>query len=250
MMKLRPLTLRLAGVALALAALGGLAQVLPLGAWLRQGEEALWTLGGWAFLFYPLAFALCNLLLLPGTILAVGSGVFFGLWWGTSLTLAGNMVGAAIAFLISHRLARRWLERRIRGNRRWEALHAGIEREGWKVIVLTQALPLFPSSLLNYLYPLASIRFRPCMVWIALGQLPALFFYNLLGVMTRLGLRETESPWRTAAWLAGLGVTIAGFLLLTRIAMRLLAAARNPPLPTQPFDTGAFGASVKNHPHA
>jgi len=249
-MRMRPLSLRLAGVALALVALGVLARFLPLEAWLEQGEQALWAMGGWAFLLYPLAFALCNLLLLPGTILAIGSGVFFGLWWGTLLTLAGNMVGAAIAFFVSHRLARRWLEARVLGNPRWQALHAAIGREGWKVILLTQALPLFPSSLLNYLYPLASIRFRPCMAWIALGQLPALFFYNLLGVMTRLGLRERENPWQTWAWLAGLGVTIGGFLLLTRIAARLLAAARNPALPTQPFDTGAFGASVKNHPHA
>src|SRR6186713_3257360 len=54
--------------------------------------------GAWSAVCYPLLFAICNLLLLPGGILCVGSGFFFGLWWGFLLVLIGNVIAAAIAF--------------------------------------------------------------------------------------------------------------------------------------------------------
>ena len=38
-----------------------------------------------------------------------------------------------------------------------------MERDGWKLILLSQLHPLFPSSLMNYLYGLTKIRFRTCM---------------------------------------------------------------------------------------
>ena len=43
-------------------------------------QERVISLGAWAGIFYPLLFAACNILLLPGGILAVGGGFFFR--WG------------------------------------------------------------------------------------------------------------------------------------------------------------------------
>jgi hypothetical protein len=47
--------------------------------------------GAWGAVCYPLLFAACNILLLPGGILAVGGGFFFGLWWGFFIVLVGNL---------------------------------------------------------------------------------------------------------------------------------------------------------------
>ena len=55
-------------------------------------------LGFWSGIVYPITYALCNLLLLPGGVLSMGGGFFFGLWWGFFLVLAGNLLGAALAF--------------------------------------------------------------------------------------------------------------------------------------------------------
>src|SRR3979411_452331 len=51
-------------------------------------------LGAWSAICYPLLFAGCNILLLPGGILCVGAGFFFGLWWGFLIVLLGDKLGA------------------------------------------------------------------------------------------------------------------------------------------------------------
>src|SRR5581483_10399101 len=66
-----------------------------------HAQQKLGAMGFWGFALYPLLFAACNLLLLPGGILAVSSGLFFGLWWGCALMLCGNVLSAALSFVVS-----------------------------------------------------------------------------------------------------------------------------------------------------
>ena len=123
--------------------------------------------------------------------------------------LAGNVGGAAVAFLISRKLGRGWVEKRFFQHRKWAALDAAIARDGWKIIFLSQVHPLFPSSLLNYLYGITRIRFGTCMLWIALGQAPGLFLYAYLGTLTQLGIRLLRGqthpqPIEYVIWIGGL----------------------------------------------
>src|SRR2546423_11584162 len=67
-------------------------------------QQRVLGLGAWSAICYPLLFAGCNVLLLPGGILCVGGGFFFGLWWGFFLFFLGNWIGAAILFAVC-----RWL---------------------------------------------------------------------------------------------------------------------------------------------
>ena len=145
--------------------------------------------GVWSAICYPILYACCNVLLLPGGILSIGSGFFFGLWWGFLIALIGNVAGAAISFLIGRTIGRRWLQRRLERSKSLHALEPAVEREGWKLILLSQLHPLFPTSLMNYLYGLTRIRFRTCMIWIAIGQAPGLFLYAYLGTLGQLGLQ-------------------------------------------------------------
>src|SRR5207302_4124536 len=95
---------------------------------------------------------------LPGGILSIGSGFFFGLWWGFLIALIGNVAGAAISFLIGRTIGRRWLQRRLEKSKSLHVLEPAVEREGWKLILLSQLHPLFPTSLMNYLYGMTKIR--------------------------------------------------------------------------------------------
>ena len=54
-------------------------------------------------------------------------------------------------------------------------------RQGPWIIFLSQVHPLFPTSLLNYLYGLTRVPVRTCVLWIALGQIPGMFLYAFLG---------------------------------------------------------------------
>ena len=223
----RAIVTQLLGFALLGLVAAGMARMFPVVGWITHLQHKIVAMEIWGALLYPLLYAGCNVLLLPGGVLAMGGGLFFGLWWGTFLLLLGNVGAAAVAFVISRKLGRGWLEKKFKGSRRFNALDGAIRREGWKIVFLSQVHPLFPTSLLNYLYGVTSIRFWPCMLWIALGQLPGLFLYAYLGTLAQLGIRlvrgQTHPAWTEyCLWFGGLIVTVAITTALGRIALRLL----------------------------
>ncbi len=202
----------------------------PIADWVAQVQQKVMHLGAWSAICYPLLYAGCNVLLLPGGLLSIGGGFFFGLWWGFLIVLIGNVGGAAISFVISRWLGRRWLRRKLMRNATLEALEPAVEREGWKIILLSQLHPLFPTSLLNYLYGLTTIRFRTCILWVAIGQAPGLFLYAYIGTLGQLGLnllRGKSHPRviEYCVWGGGLLLSFFVLALLGRIALRLLREA-------------------------
>ena len=203
------------------------AQHFPVVEMITQAQNKVGQMKWWSAVLYPILLAGCNILLLPGGVLAVGSGLFFGLWWGFFLILLGNVGGAAVAFWISRKLGREWVSQRIFRHRKWMALDEAISREGWKIIFLSQVHPLFPTSFINYLYGITKIRFSTCMLWIAIGQTPGLFLYAYLGTLAQLGIkllhRDTPPhPIEYVIWFGGLILTLAVTTALGRIALRLL----------------------------
>src|SRR5256886_13897882 len=86
-------------------------------------------LGAWSAICYPLLFAGCNVLLLPGGILCVGGGFFFGLWGGFFIGLLGNSIGAAISFAISRWLGGRWVQRQHAATAVVSVLKKAVERD-------------------------------------------------------------------------------------------------------------------------
>lgn len=185
----------------------------------------------WSMLGYPLLHATCNLLLLPAGVLVVGSGFFFGVWKGFLLALTGHLLGAAGAFWISRTFGRGFIERRLATRPQWQALDRAIEREGWKIVFLSQLSPLFPTSLFNYGYGLTRLRFWPCMAWIAVGWSPGMFLYAYLGRLGQFGWKIWQEGTRPTAaqytlWLGGLAVTVGVTIAMAHLAARLLLEAR------------------------
>src|SRR4051812_39496344 len=103
----RALLLQLAGALAAVIFVVWFARHYPLLAWITQAQEHITAMGRWGGVLYPLLYAACNVLLLPGGTLAVGSGLFFGLWWGFLLNVVGSVIGAAGAVFLNRRGAPR-----------------------------------------------------------------------------------------------------------------------------------------------
>jgi len=165
--------------------------------------------------------------LLPGGVLCVGAGFFFGLWWGFFIVLAGNSIAAAVSFALSRWLGSRWINRRESTNQMLRLLETAVERDAWKIILLSQLHPLFPTSLLNYLYGLTRIRFRLFMLWTTIGRAPGLFLYTYLGTLGQLGLnlaRGKTHPRIVEYWTWGGAflVTALLFFVLTRVALKVM----------------------------
>ncbi len=217
-----------AGILLAIIGFPILCQYYPVLEWVGRWQARMASHGAGGAALFTVLFALCNILLLPGGILSIGSGFFFGLWWGFLLVLAGNILGGAVAFLAGRYLFRSWMLKKMAKSTRWLALDAAIRAEGWKIIVLTQLHPLFPTSLLNYLYGATSVRFWQCILWVTAGRAPGIFLYAYLGTLGQHGLRimrgeNVPHTYEIAMWVGGLGVALILSFVLGRIALRVLA---------------------------
>ncbi len=221
---------QLGGLAVFIVAFVLAQHVFPIADWVASIQQKVMHWGVWSAICYPMLYACCNVLLLPGGILSIGGGFFFGLWWGFLIVLVGNVTGAALAFFLSRVAGRRWLRRRLLRHPAYEALEPAVRREGWKIILLSQLHPLFPTSLLNYLYGLTTIRFRTCMLWVTIGQAPGLFLYAYLGTLGQLGLnlfrgKTHPHPIEYVIWGFGFFSLIIVIVFLGRIALRLLERA-------------------------
>jgi len=231
-------------VVCAIALMVALSRVFPVVTFVAGLQERMMSWGAWAGICYPLLFAACNILLLPGGILAVGSGFFFGLWWGFLLVLAGNIISTAISFALSRFVAKRCFRRRLSANPTLRALGPAVERESWKIILLSQLHPLFPTSLLNYVYGLTRIRFGSYMLWASIGRMPGLFFYAYIGTLGQLAVRVMRGksyPRTVEYWIWG-GAFITTVLLLVvlgRIARRAIQTSpdrRSDGTPKEPLE--------------
>src|SRR6187397_2311997 len=204
-----------------------LSRFLPIISFIETSQQRVMSWGTWGAVCYPLLFAACNILLLPGGILAVGGGFFFGLWWGFLIVFAGNIVSTAISFSLSRFVARRWFQRKLSANPTLKALGPAVESESWKIILLSQLHPLFPTSLLNYFYGLTRIRFGTYMLWASIGRMPGLFFYAYVGTLGQLAVRIMRGksyPKTLEYWIWGgaFVTTVLLLLVLGRIARRAI----------------------------
>jgi uncharacterized membrane protein YdjX (TVP38/TMEM64 family) len=208
-----------------------LSRFFPIVSFVGALQERVMSWGAWAGICYPLLFAGCNILLLPGGVLAVGAGFFFGLWWGFLIVLAGNIVSTATSFALSRFVARRWFRRKLSANPTLRALGPAVERESWKIILLSQLHPLFPTSLLNYFYGLTRIQFSTYMFWASIGRMPGLFFYAYIGTLGQLAVRIMRGksyPRTIEYWIWG-GAFITTVLLLVVLGRVAYRAIQTPP---------------------
>src|SRR5438874_4031154 len=227
-----------------------LSRFLPIVSFIETSQQRVMSWGAWAAVCYPLLFAACNILLLPGGVLAVGGGFFFGLWWGFLIVFAGNVIGAAISFAFSRWIAGRWFRQKLSRTPTLGALEAALERESWKIIVLSQLHPLFPTSLLNYFYGLTRIRFGSYMLWASIGRMPGLLFYAYIGPLGQLAVRIMRGksyPRTVEYWIWGGSfiTTVLFLVVLGRIARRAIQTSpdrRSDGTPKEPLERGILSS--------
>ncbi len=215
-----------------------LSRFLPIVSFIETSQQRVMSWGAWGAVYYPLLFAACNILLLPGGILAVGGGFFFGLWWGFFIVLVGNLIATAISFAISRWIARRWFQQKLSRNPTLRALGPAVERESWKIILLSQLHPLFPTSLLNYFYGITRIPFGTYMLWASIGRAPGLFLYVYAGTLGQLAVRIMQGksyPRMIEYWIWGGAFITTALLLIVlgRMAYAAIQTSHDSTIPTK-----------------
>lgn len=207
------------------------ARVLPVKEWVGDFNVWVQRLGPKGMVLYGLVYVVVAVLLGPAWLLTIGAGFAFGLLWGTLVVSLASTTAAAIAFLIARHLARDRVERLARKNEKFEAIDRAIAQKGWKVVALLRLSPLVPYTISNYLYGLTGIRFLPYVLASWLGMIPLTVLYVYFGTLGRVavaaaGEARERSPWEWAALGVGLLATVAGAVVLTRMARRELEKLR------------------------
>ena len=220
-----------------------LSRFLPIVSFIEASQQRVISWGAWGAICYPLLFAAFNILLLPGGILAVGGGFFFGLWWGFLIVLLGNLVATAVSFALSRWIARRWFQQKLSRNATLRALGPAVERESWKIILLSQLHPLFPTSLLNYFYGITRIPFGSYMVWASIGRAPGLFLYVYAGTLGQFAVRIMRGksyPRMIEYWIWGGAFITTALLLIVlgRMAYTAIQASHSPAGSEKEANTG------------
>ena len=126
------------------------------------------------FLIYTAATALS----FPGaTILTLGAGAIFGLWFGTLIVSFASCVGATLAFLSARFILRDWVIRRF--GDKLKSFNEGIARDGALYLFTLRLVPVFPFFLINLLMGLTVMPVRTY-YWVSqLGMLAGtLVFVN------------------------------------------------------------------------
>src|SRR5262249_5470498 len=143
---------RVALLGVALLAVAILGWVLGLHEWVRpEGlarlRLAIEAYGPWGPVLYVAGYVVAELLFLPALPLPLLGGLMFGPVRGTVYTWMAATLAAALAFFVARYLLRDTVERWMDASPRLRRIDAAVERHGWRILMITRLVPLFPFNL-------------------------------------------------------------------------------------------------------
>jgi len=144
-------------------------------------------LGAWGPLAFVLLWIAASVFFLPGLPITIAGGLVFGAVWGTVWTTVGANLGAAAAFLVGRYLARGLVERRMESSAGLRRIDAGVRRQGWRMLLITRLVPVFPFNIQNYVYGLTDIKLSTFVLVNLPAMLPATIAYTFAAGSIRTG---------------------------------------------------------------
>jgi uncharacterized membrane protein YdjX (TVP38/TMEM64 family) len=220
-------------IAICIATVIILAQQLGISDWLAATLQSILTQidswGVWAPIGFMIIYNIATILLIPGSVLTLGSGVLFGVFWGSIYVFIAATLGATFAFLIGRYLARDWVTRKVKHNLKFQAIDTAIAHEGLKIVALTRLSPIFPFNLLNYALGITQVSLKDYVLG-SFGMVPGTILYvyigSLAGSITMIGTEQEIDPqaqmWKWILQIVGLIATIAVTVYVTKIARSAL----------------------------
>ena len=164
------------------------------------------SFGTIAPLVYIGLYLVSTVFFLPGTPVTVLAGFVFGPLWGVFYASIASIISVSAAFLIARYVARDLVESWVKDNAQFRKIDEQVEEQGWRIVMLTRLVPIFPFNLQNYAYGLTSIRFATYVLVSAVFMLPGTAVFVQLGGAFVSG---EGNIWKTLLYLG-----IAGVLLL------------------------------------
>lgn len=161
-------------------------------------------------IIYIFIYIIAALFFLPGTPIALLAGIAFGPIFGTFLAVTGATLGATSAFLVARYAGRSMVEGWSSKNEAFKKIDAGVEKQGWRMVMLTRLVPIFPFNVQNFAYGLTTVKVSTFMLVSFICMLPgAAAFCFMAGAIV-----EGESPIQIMMYLAVGAILLVGMSLL------------------------------------
>lgn len=144
-------------------------------------REYIEGFGALAPLVYVAAYAAATVAFLPATPFTLLAGLAFGPVWGSVYAFVGATSGLTLAFLVARYAARGLVSTWIERDERLQRIDRGVENQGWRMLVITRLVPVFPFNLQNYAYGLTRVGFATYVLVSAVCILPGLLVYTFAG---------------------------------------------------------------------
>ncbi|MEM1171552.1 MAG: TVP38/TMEM64 family protein [Cyanobacteria bacterium P01_H01_bin.35] len=193
------------------------------------------SLGFWSPITFIIIYNLATLLLIPGSVLTLGGGVIFGVFWGSIYVFLASTLGATIAFLIGRYISRDWVYQQLSQHPKFKAIDIAVGNEGFKIVFLTRLCPLFPFNFLNYAFGVMQVSLKDYILG-SLGMIPATVMYVYLGSLicdiALIGTSQEPTSFtiEITKWIikiVGLIATIVVTIYVTRLAKKAFEQSIN-----------------------
>ena len=180
---------------------------------LARLRERIDGFGAWAPVIFVLGYVAAVVAFVPALPLTILGGLAFGAGWGALYVAIAATTGACLAFLIARYAARAAVARWMARYPALERMDRAVARHGFRIVMITRLVPIFPFNLQNYAYGLTSIRFGAYAVTSFLCMLPATLAFTAAAGAVVAGAWDAR---RMLLLLALAGVLLVALSLLPR----------------------------------
>ncbi|MFP4370601.1 MAG: TVP38/TMEM64 family protein [Halanaerobium sp.] len=149
---------------------------------------------------------------LPGLPVAILGGLVFDPIPAVIYASLGSTTGATAAFLIGRYAARDLVEGWKKNNKHVQKIDEGVKKNGWRMLLLTRSVPVFPFNLQNYVYGLTDISLSMYFFVSWVTMIPGTVAYVLMAS----ALASGESPMQILMYIAIAGVLIVLLSLIPK----------------------------------
>uniref|UniRef100_A0A7S0MSD9 VTT domain-containing protein n=1 Tax=Pyramimonas obovata TaxID=1411642 RepID=A0A7S0MSD9_9CHLO len=171
-------------------------------------------------------FSTSEVFFFPGSVLALGAGVAFGLYIGVLVVWIGAVIGQSLAFVIGRYLLRESVTRWLENHEKWAIVDKAIQKDGWKMVVLLRLAPYIPYNLLNYALSLTAIEFHEYFVVSAVAIIPGVCLYVYLGSLAKdIGEAVSKDSNDSVTYVA-ISASVSGAIVLLVVVLTVRYARR------------------------
>jgi len=153
---------------------------------LKQGLEVVKSLGLWGNLILIICYIIIAFPVAVGyTAVGLACGFLYGPIEGVLTTFIGaQIVGSSISFWLCGTLFKEWFEKKLKENKKADAVLKSVRRNGFKIIVMSRLTPI-PFGLQNALFGVSGVKFLPYTIATIMGMLPEAFIWCYFGSKAR-----------------------------------------------------------------